>query len=282
MYSISNAPGVGEAAAEGGDGGGGGGRVVAEVTFSVVRYQTKDGTERKGVATNFLDRVTGLREGNAFSPDGASSSVGVFLRKTGTFPPPEDPSVPIIMVGPGTGVAPFRGYLQLRASQRRGAAGGGAAGAGAALGESWLFFGCRRRSEDYIYGDEFERFAADGAGEGEGAGGAVLSKLVSAFSREGPEKVYVQHLMAEHGAEVARLLLQGGAHVFVCGDGARMAKDVHAALEGAHVLAHSPALRLRVVPLAAHLSACFGIAGVCKIGSISSHEFFFRSLQTSW
>lgn len=186
------------------------------------RYATPDGRERRGVASNWLDRLSGLAGGLSSPPPGAHAPV--FLRKSGTFAPPADPAVPLLMVGPGTGVAPFRGFAQLRA-----AADASAADASAPRGDAWLFFGCRRREEDFIYREELEGFAASGA----------LTELVTAFSREGEEKVYVQRRMRERGAEVAGLLLEKGAHVFVCGDGAGMAKDVHAALEGAQSLSHS-------------------------------------------
>lgn len=176
-------------------------------------YKTPDGHERRGVASNWLDRLSGLANGLASPPTGAAAAV--FLRKSGTFAPPEDPAVPLLMIGPGTGVAPFRGFLQLRSAS--------ASASAPALGDAWLFFGCRRKEEDYIYGEELERLCGDST-----------TTLVAAFSRETPGiKVYVQHRMRERAAELAELLVKKGGHVFVCGDGARMAKDVHAALEGA-------------------------------------------------
>jgi NADPH-ferrihemoprotein reductase len=151
--------------------------------------------------------------------------VPLFLRPGGAFTPPEAPDVPLIMVGPGTGVAPFRGFLQRRAAARAAAA----ADAAAAFAPAWLFFGCRGEEEDFLYRDELRAWAADG----------TLTRLVTAFSRPpgGGPKTYVQHRMAELGAELAALIAPTDARkpamVFVCGDGAGMAKGVHAALLGA-------------------------------------------------
>jgi sulfite reductase (NADPH) flavoprotein alpha-component len=114
--------------------------------------------------------------------------------------------VPIIMVGPGTGIAPFRAFLQERA-------------AAAAAGRSWLFFGDRRRATDFLYGDELEGFLNTG----------TLTRLDLAFSRDGEVKEYVQQRMREHAAELFEWL-EGGAYLYVCGDAERMAKDVDAAL----------------------------------------------------
>jgi NADPH-ferrihemoprotein reductase len=128
------------------------------------------------------------------------------------------------MIGPGTGVAPFRGFLQRRAAARA-----AAGAAGGAFGDAWLFFGCRGAEEDFLYRHELEGWAADG----------TLTRLVTAFSRPpgGGAKVYVQQRLAEHGAALAALIAPpSAAVVYVCGDGAGMAKGVHAALLGACVL----------------------------------------------
>ncbi|STZ74714.1 Assimilatory nitrate reductase/sulfite reductase, putative [Mycolicibacterium fortuitum] len=112
----------------------------------------------------------------------------------------------MIMVGPGTGVAPFRGFLQERRMLGH-------------RGRNWLFFGDQHRSENFYYRDELEDMAADG----------FLSRLDLAFSRDQAARVYVQHKMLEHGAQVWRWL-DDGAHFYVCGDAGRMAKDVDATL----------------------------------------------------
>lgn len=162
------------------------------LTVATVRYA---GVNRSygGVASTFLaDRGDTLR---------------VHLRPNHTFRLPA-PEVPIIMIGPGTGIAPFRAFLQERRAE-------------AARGRSWLFFGDRRRATDYLYGDELEDFLDSGA----------LTRLDLAFSRdrsEGP-KEYVQQRMSENAAELFDWL-QDGAHVYVCGDEKRMAKDVDATL----------------------------------------------------
>ena len=119
------------------------------------------------------------------------------------------PSVPIIMIGPGTGLAPFRGFLQERAARKA---------KGASLGPAMLFFGCRHPDQDYLYADELKAFAADG-----------ITELHTAFSRaEGP-KTYVQHLVAAQKDRVWSLIEQG-AIIYVCGDGGKMEPDVKAAL----------------------------------------------------
>jgi sulfite reductase (NADPH) flavoprotein alpha-component len=131
----------------------------------------------------------------------------VFVHTAKHFRLPEDPATPVIMVGPGTGVAPFRAYLQ-----ERKAVGGG--------GKNWLFFGEQRRDSDFLYGGELEALQAEG----------VLTRLDLAFSRDQEQKVYVQHRMREASAELYAWL-EAGAHFFVCGDGERMAKDVDAELQ---------------------------------------------------
>jgi sulfite reductase (NADPH) flavoprotein alpha-component len=122
------------------------------------------------------------------------------------FGVPADGARDCIMVGPGTGVAPFRGFVQERA-------------AAGATGRNWLFFGDQKRATDFIYGDEWERWLAQGH----------LARLDTAFSRDQRIKVYVQDRMRENAAELWAWL-QGGAHFYVCGDAKRMAKDVEVAL----------------------------------------------------
>jgi cytochrome P450 / NADPH-cytochrome P450 reductase len=117
--------------------------------------------------------------------------------------------VPIIMIGPGTGLAPFRGFLQERAARKA---------KGATLGPALLFFGCRHPEQDYLYADELKAYAENG-----------ITELYTAFSRgEGP-KTYVQNLVAAEQDRVWRLI-EDGAIIFVCGDGGKMEPDVKAAL----------------------------------------------------
>jgi sulfite reductase (NADPH) flavoprotein alpha-component len=156
---------------------------------------TIGGRARKGVASTMLaDRVQ------------AGSPLRVFVQPSHGFTIPEDPSAPLIMIGPGTGIAPFRAFLHERDCL-------------GASGKSWLFFGDQRSAFDFLYEDELSDLAARG----------VLTRLDLAFSRDGAEKVYVQHKILEHGAAVYDWLEQG-AFVFVCGDARRMAPDVDRAL----------------------------------------------------
>ena len=144
----------------------------------------------------------------------AGEGVHAVVRETKAgFRLPEDDAVPIIMIGPGTGLAPFRGFLQQRAARKA---------KGAALGPAMLFFGCRHPDQDFLYADELKAFAADG-----------IAELHTAFSRAGGERTYVQQLIAAENERVWRLLEQG-AIVYVCGDGSRMEPDVKAALVAIH------------------------------------------------
>jgi len=163
---------------------------TAETTVRVIRYDTH-GRSRQGVASGQL---------------GERASVGtalpVFLHDNQNFRLPEDTSTPIIMIGPGTGVAPFRAFLEHR--QVLGATGG-----------NWLIFGDQRRASDFLYEDQFRTMQEDG----------TLTRLDTAFSRDQAEKIYVQHRMLENAAELWAWI-EDGAHLYVCGDAERMARDV--------------------------------------------------------
>ena len=164
------------------------------LTVAVVRYELS-GRARKGVcSTFFADRV------------GTDTKVPVFVHRSPSFRLPADGSRPIIMVGPGTGVAPFRAFLE----ERR---------AVAATGRNWLFFGDQKAGSDFLYRDELESMKQEG----------ILTKLDTAFSRDQPEKIYVQDRMIENAAEIWSWLQDGG-YFYVCGDAMRMAKDVDSAL----------------------------------------------------
>ncbi len=165
------------------------------LTVSVVRYENLHGRPRGGVCSPFL------------ADAGAGTEVPVFVQRSPHFRPPADPATPMVMVGPGTGVAPFVGFLQ----ERR------------ALGHkapNWLFFGEQHRATDFYYEDELTALLDEG----------TLARLDTAFSRDQRNKVYVQDRMREHGPELWRWL-QDGAHFYVCGDASRMAKDVDRALK---------------------------------------------------
>jgi sulfite reductase (NADPH) flavoprotein alpha-component len=182
LYSISSSPRAHE------------GRVT--LTIDTVRY-TIGARDRLGVAsTYFAERL----------PEG--SPLKVYVQKAHGFALPADSGTPIIMVGPGTGVAPFRAFLQERLAQK-------------ASGGAWLFFGHQREASDFFYREELEGLMAAG----------VLTKLSTAWSRDAAPKVYVQDRMREAGAEVWDWL-QRGAHFYICGDAKRMAKDVETMLAG--------------------------------------------------
>ena len=175
---------------------------AVHVTAAVVREATATGRAHAGPAS-----------AHTLAAASPGDRIACFIRHS-TFRLPTDPGAPIVMVGPGTGLAPFRGFLQER---------GAALKAGRKLGPALLFFGCRSRAADYIYGDELEAYLASGA----------LTSLHLAFSRDGPKKVYVQHHLAGAAADVAAALAHPRACVYVCGDAKAMARDVHAALAGA-------------------------------------------------
>ena len=163
------------------------------LTVAAVRYKKRD-RSRKGIASTFLaDRA----------PPGGD--VPLFIQKAHGFRLPEAADAPIIMIGPGTGVAPFRAFLQERRAL-------------GATGRNWLFFGDQRRHCDFLYEEELEDYRRDG----------LLTRLDVAFSRDQAERVYVQHRMREQSVALWSWL-QEGAHLYVCG-AADMARDVDAAL----------------------------------------------------
>ena len=193
------------------------------LTVSVVRYEAW-GRARGGVAsTEFADRMV------------AGAEVPVYLHPNPRFRLPADPDRPVIMIGPGTGIAPFRAFLEERRET-------------GAKGRNWLFFGDRRAAFDYLYRDELRTFARDG----------LLTRVDTAFSRDQIDKLYVQHLMRDAGDEIWRWIGEG-AHLYVCGDGSRMARDVDDALT--HIVSvhgrMSPAkARLELQQLAAERRYC--------------------------
>ncbi|CAM9638921.1 unnamed protein product, partial [Ascophyllum nodosum] len=169
------------------------------ITVAVLEQEKTQRRVYRGICSSFLSKL--VPNGGVLS-DGAHKGpqCRVFVRES-KFRLPADTTVPIVMIGPGTGVAPMRALLQERAWQKA---------QGSKVGRNVLYFGCRRRDQDYIYKVELEGYKADG----------TLDTLRLAFSREGPSKVYVQHLLREDAAEVWRLI-RGGAYVYVCG-GTRM------------------------------------------------------------
>ena len=164
------------------------------VTVGVVRYEI-EGRARAGGASSFLaDRVE--EEGE----------VRIFIEHNDNFRLPANPDTPVIMIGPGTGIAPFRAFMQQRAADE-------------APGKNWLFFGNPHFTEDFLYQVEWQRYVKEG----------VLSRIDLAWSRDQKEKIYVQDKLREQGAELWRWI-NDGAHIYVCGDANRMARDVEQAL----------------------------------------------------
>lgn len=160
------------------------------LTVAHVDYEYS-GKRHQGGASGFLS--SRLEEGQ---------EVGVYIEKNDNFRLPANPQTPIIMIGPGTGIAPFRAFMQDREASE-------------AVGQSWLFFGNPNFTQDFLYQTEWQGYLKRG----------VLTKINLAFSRDQSEKIYVQHRLAENGSEIFEWL-ESGAHLYICGDAMRMAKDV--------------------------------------------------------
>jgi sulfite reductase (NADPH) flavoprotein alpha-component len=180
LYSISSSPRANP------------GRI--STTVDAVRYDI-DGRTRLGVASTYLTERVNLGD-----------PLKIYIQKAHAFGLPADPSVPIIMVGPGTGIAPFRAFLHERMAVK-------------APGRNWLFFGHQRSNCDFFYEDELNAMKAAG----------LLTRLTLAWSRDGDQKIYVQDRMREVGRDLWAWLADG-AHFYVCGDAKHMAKDVERAL----------------------------------------------------
>jgi sulfite reductase (NADPH) flavoprotein alpha-component len=180
IYSISSSPKVDPE--------------CVSLTVDAVRFAVGDRT-RLGVGSTFLGNRAEIGQ-----------QVRVYLQKAQHFALPSDPTTPIIMVGPGTGVAPFRAFLQERLVTQ-------------APGPNWLYFGHQRSDYDFFYEDELKTMREAGH----------LGRLTLAWSRDGDEKIYVQHRMRDEGRDLWAWI-EHGAHIYVCGDALRMAKDVERAL----------------------------------------------------
>jgi len=203
------------------------------VTAVVIEYETPTGRTNNGVCTKWLqpmipdenanekteekpeteENVEGQEdvaldkkeENTTSSVKEAQFKVPIYVRRS-QFRLPNRVQTPIIMVGPGTGVAPFRGFIQERALQKE---------QGKPVGQTHLYFGCRNKDKDFIYREEMEKYVEDG----------VLT-LHTAFSRDQPEKIYVTHRMRENFDQLWEMIGKKGGHVYICGDAKMMAKDV--------------------------------------------------------
>lgn len=171
------------------------------VTANVLKYETPTGRTNKGVCTTYLHKL---------KPDnGIKYHVPIFVRKS-QFRLPSKPQTPVLMIGPGTGIAPFRGFIQDRILQKE---------EGKPVGETVLYFGCRNKANDFLYEEELTACRD-----------SSLLKLYVAFSRDQANKVYVTHLIEENMADVWRIIGKENGHLYVCGDAKNMARDVNASI----------------------------------------------------
>ncbi|XP_076876403.1 NADPH--cytochrome P450 reductase isoform X7 [Brachyhypopomus gauderio] len=189
------------------------------ICAAVVEHTTKTGRVFKGVATNWL-------KNKVVTDSGPKPNVPMYVRKS-QFHLPLSAAKPVVMIGPGTGIAPFMGFIQERAWLKE---------QGEEVGETILYFGCRHRHEDFLYQEELQEFEKTG----------VLTQLNVAFSRQQKHKVYVQHLLKKNKEHLWNLIHLHNAHIYVCGDAHNMARDVqatfHAIAEEVEGLTHAEAV----------------------------------------
>nr|ANE10102.1 NADPH-cytochrome P450 reductase [Rhopalosiphum padi] len=171
------------------------------ITAVLVNYTTPTNRVNKGVATNLLAQLIPTND------ELPQPTIPIYIRRSQFRLPPKS-QTPIIMIGPGTGLAPFRGFIQERDYARK---------EGREIGEMVLYFGCRKKDEDFIYENELQEYVANG----------TLTKLHLAFSRDQPEKKYVTHLLEQNADELWNIIGEKSGHLYVCGDARSMAKDVH-------------------------------------------------------
>jgi len=174
-----------------------------ELAIVILEWKTSEGKVRRGLATDYIERL---------ATDGTTPKVLVPCSVTpGTFNFPKSLMQPYVMTGLGTGLAPFRAFIQERAYFKK---------KGLEAGPMWLFYGCRHKSKDYIFGDELEQYYKDG----------VLTELRPAFSRDQEEKIYVQHRMAEVKERLYDDLIKKNGYFYMCGQAGQLERDVRAAL----------------------------------------------------
>ena len=174
---------------------------TVHITAVLVEYETPTGRTNKGVATSWL-----AKKQPAKAENGPAITAPIYIRRS-QFRLPTRPQTPIIMIGPGTGLAPFRGFIQERNNSKE---------EGKPLGDTILYFGCRKKAEDFIYEEELTEYVNNG-----------VLKMHVAFSRDQAQKVYVTHLLEKNMDEIWSVIGENNGHLYVCGDARNMARDVH-------------------------------------------------------